>query len=253
MNCILNCSLTVGPREGGRELGWSIRYGRESVYRTHVALMREICKVDTHKVVIRPLVYNEDAVIISIPKPRKPRDLPASYRPISIMSSLSKLYEKILKSRLSDHLIKKSLIIEEQFGFRHHHSCPGQALRRIEYILEGFKRKHKIVAVFFDVAEALIRWVLAFRSRIRPRRHRIIIFYRISNDLRAFNSGPGTLPDFDLDRARDSNPGSTLAFYPGPVVDFGPDSLFGPTLDSAPRTALIFDTANRYRSRFQFV
>ncbi|GBP43063.1 Probable RNA-directed DNA polymerase from transposon BS [Eumeta japonica] len=61
---------------------------------------------------------------------------------------------KVLKSRLSDHLLGKGLIINEQFGFRPNHSCPQQALRLVEHISEGFKRKRKTVAVFFDVAKA---------------------------------------------------------------------------------------------------
>ncbi|GBP87585.1 Probable RNA-directed DNA polymerase from transposon BS [Eumeta japonica] len=96
----------------------------------------------------------KEAVIIGIPKPGKPRDLPTSYRPISLLSGLGKLFEKVLKSRLSDHLLGKGLIINEQFGKRPNHSCPQQALRLVEHISEGFKRKRKTVAVFFDVAKA---------------------------------------------------------------------------------------------------
>ncbi|GBP19479.1 Probable RNA-directed DNA polymerase from transposon BS [Eumeta japonica] len=96
----------------------------------------------------------KEAVIIGIPKPEKPRDLPTSYRPISLLSGLGKLFEKVLKSRLSDHLLGNGLIINEQFGFRPNHSCPQQALRLVEHISEGFKRKRKTVAVFFDVAKA---------------------------------------------------------------------------------------------------
>ncbi|GBP46756.1 RNA-directed DNA polymerase from mobile element jockey [Eumeta japonica] len=99
----------------------------------------------------------KEAVVIGIPKPGKPRDLPASYRPISLLSVLGKLFEKTLKTRLSDHLIGKGLIINEQFGFRLNHSCPQQALRLIEYISDGFTVKRKTVAVFFDVAKALDR------------------------------------------------------------------------------------------------
>ncbi|GBP66408.1 hypothetical protein EVAR_88742_1 [Eumeta japonica] len=54
------------------------------------------------------------------PQARKPRDLPASYRPISLLSGLGKLFE-ILKNCLSDHLLGKGLIIDEQFGFRPAH------------------------------------------------------------------------------------------------------------------------------------
>ncbi|GBP89455.1 Probable RNA-directed DNA polymerase from transposon BS [Eumeta japonica] len=87
-----------------------------------------------------PPVWKE-AEVIGIPKPGKPRDLPASYRPISLLSGLGKMYEKILKTRLSDYLFSKGLIINEQFGFRPNHSCPQQALRLVEYITEGFKTK----------------------------------------------------------------------------------------------------------------
>ncbi|GBP85602.1 Probable RNA-directed DNA polymerase from transposon BS [Eumeta japonica] len=92
-----------------------------------------------------------------IHKPGKPRDLPASYRPISILSGLGKLFEKILKTRLSDYLLGKGLIIDEQFGFRPAHSCPQQVLRLVEYVSEGFETERSTVAVFFDVAKAFDR------------------------------------------------------------------------------------------------
>ncbi|GBP06018.1 Probable RNA-directed DNA polymerase from transposon BS [Eumeta japonica] len=46
------------------------------------------------------------------------------------------------------------IINNEQFGFRPNHSCPHQALRLVRHISEGFKRKRKTIAVFFDVERA---------------------------------------------------------------------------------------------------
>ncbi|GBP24285.1 RNA-directed DNA polymerase from mobile element jockey [Eumeta japonica] len=63
---------------------------------------------------------------------------------------------KILKTRLSDHLLGKGLIIDEQFGFRPAHSCPQQVLRLVEYVSEGFETERSTVAVF-DVAKAFDR------------------------------------------------------------------------------------------------
>ncbi|GBP81659.1 RNA-directed DNA polymerase from mobile element jockey [Eumeta japonica] len=103
-----------------------------------------------------PPIWKE-AVVIGLPKPGKPRDLPASYRPISLLSGLGKLFEKTIKTRLSEHLIGKGLIINEQFGFRPNHSCPQQVHRLVEHKSEGFKKKRKAVAVFFDVAKAFDR------------------------------------------------------------------------------------------------
>ncbi|GBP36140.1 RNA-directed DNA polymerase from mobile element jockey [Eumeta japonica] len=75
----------------------------------------------------------KEAEVIDIHKPGKPRDLPASYRPISLLSGLAKLFERVLKTRLSDHLFGKGFIIDEQFGFRPAHSCPQQVLRLVEH------------------------------------------------------------------------------------------------------------------------
>ncbi|GBP46907.1 Probable RNA-directed DNA polymerase from transposon BS [Eumeta japonica] len=99
----------------------------------------------------------KEAEVIGIHKPGKQRDLPASYRPISLLSGLGKLFEKILKTRLSDHLLGKVLIIDEQFSFRLAHSCPQQALRLVEYVSEGFETERSTAAVFFDVAKAFDR------------------------------------------------------------------------------------------------
>ncbi|GBP13991.1 RNA-directed DNA polymerase from mobile element jockey [Eumeta japonica] len=78
----------------------------------------------------------KDAIIIGIPKPEKPRDLPTSYKPISLLSGLGKLFEKDLETRLCDYLLGNSLIINEQFGFRPNHSCSQQTLRLVEHISE---------------------------------------------------------------------------------------------------------------------
>ncbi|GBP63800.1 Probable RNA-directed DNA polymerase from transposon BS [Eumeta japonica] len=106
----------------------------------------------------------KEAEVIGIHKLGKPRDLPASFRPVSLLSGLGKLFEKILKTRLSDHLLGKGLIIDEQFGFRPAHSCPQQVLRLVECMSEGFETERSTVAVFFDVAKIFDRvWHAANR------------------------------------------------------------------------------------------
>ncbi|GBP55467.1 RNA-directed DNA polymerase from mobile element jockey [Eumeta japonica] len=75
----------------------------------------------------------------------------------SLLSGLAKLFERVLKTRLSNHLFGKGLIIDEQFGFRPAHSCSQQVLRLVEYVSKGFKTKQKTVAVCFDVAMAFDR------------------------------------------------------------------------------------------------
>ncbi|GBP49341.1 Probable RNA-directed DNA polymerase from transposon X-element [Eumeta japonica] len=59
----------------------------------------------------------KEAEVIDIHKPGKPRDLPASYRPISLLSGLGKLFDRILKTGLSDQLFGKALSLMSSSAF----------------------------------------------------------------------------------------------------------------------------------------
>ncbi|KAJ0177653.1 hypothetical protein K1T71_006526 [Dendrolimus kikuchii] len=100
----------------------------------------------------------KEAEVIGIRKPGKPASKPSSYRPISLLSSLGKLYERVLLTRLRDFAFSNNLIPPEQFGFRARHSCPQQVLRITEHVLSHFQRSGRRFwptgAVFFDVAKA---------------------------------------------------------------------------------------------------
>ncbi|GBN12445.1 hypothetical protein AVEN_146680-1 [Araneus ventricosus] len=74
-----------------------------------------------------------------LPKPNQNRKLPGSYRPISLLSNIGKLYEKILLKRLTDHCHTNNIIPEEQFGIRKKHSCKHQLFRVTNKIVKGFK------------------------------------------------------------------------------------------------------------------
>ena len=45
-----------------------------------------------------------------------------NYRPISLLLTLSKIYEKVLYVRLYSHLIKNKLVYDKQYDFRCHYS-----------------------------------------------------------------------------------------------------------------------------------
>ncbi|MBL2440209.1 reverse transcriptase family protein, partial [Klebsiella pneumoniae] len=81
---------------------------------------------------------------------------PTSYRPISLLMSLGKLYERLLYKRLRDFVSSKGILIDEQFGFRTNHSCVQQVHRLTEHILVGLNRPKPLYtgALFFDVAKA---------------------------------------------------------------------------------------------------
>ncbi|CAK1587705.1 unnamed protein product [Parnassius mnemosyne] len=103
----------------------------------------------------------KEATVIGIPKPGKPLNLPSSHRPISGLKAMGKLFERVIQNRMRRYLFPTDgdpIVIPHQFGFRAKHSCPQQVHRIVEYILSGFyPRRHKTIAVFFDIAKAFDR------------------------------------------------------------------------------------------------
>ncbi|GFW34799.1 RNA-directed DNA polymerase from mobile element jockey [Trichonephila clavipes] len=57
------------------------------------------------------------AVVIPILKPNSDDYNPQNYRPISLLSSLSKAYEFVILNRLNQHCLARNIIIPEQRGF----------------------------------------------------------------------------------------------------------------------------------------
>lgn len=89
-----------------------------------------------------------------IPKPGKPPEAVASYRPISLLPILSKLFEKLLLKRLKPELDKLNTIPEHQFGFRENHATTEQVHRIVEIINNAFEKKRYCSAAFLDVTQA---------------------------------------------------------------------------------------------------
>ena len=49
-------------------------------------------------------------------------ELPTNYRPISVLTYFSKIFEKVLYGRLNDYFTKNNLLSQQQYGFRNNHS-----------------------------------------------------------------------------------------------------------------------------------
>jgi len=93
--------------------------------------------------------------VISILKPGKDPALPSSYRPISLLDMIGKLFEKILLARLVHVVNKRRLMRDEQFEFRPRHSTSLQLARLVERITRNLGEKRLTSAVFLDVAKSL--------------------------------------------------------------------------------------------------
>lgn len=94
------------------------------------------------------------AEVIMIPKPNKPPNDKKSYRPISILPMMSKLFEKLLLKRIKPIIEDRKLIPPHQFGFREKHSTVQQVHRITNVIEEALENRKVCSSIFLDVAQA---------------------------------------------------------------------------------------------------
>lgn len=83
-----------------------------------------------------------------IPKPEK-----KGYRPISLLSCLLKVLEKMILRRLKWYLESKPILPPTQMGFRPLRSCTG-LITITNHVHASFIRGEVTVAVFLDIQEA---------------------------------------------------------------------------------------------------
>ena len=84
----------------------------------------------------------------------KPDKLPSpttSYRPISLISSIMKLFERVIEQRLRSHLEHIGFINKHQSGFRKTKSTDDHLFRLSQSIMKSFNRGEPVVVAFLDI------------------------------------------------------------------------------------------------------
>jgi hypothetical protein len=96
----------------------------------------------------------QHARVISSLKPGKDPAQPSSYRPISLLGAVGKLFENIVLTRILYEVGEHRLLRDEQFGFRPRHSTSPQLAPLVERITRNFGEKRLTGAAFLEVAKA---------------------------------------------------------------------------------------------------
>lgn len=108
------------------------------------------------------------AEVILIPKPGKDLTQASSYRPISLLANIGKLWERLYLKRLKPLLSETHIIPDHQFGFREKHSTIQQVHRVVNAIENALEKKEYCSAVFLDVKQAFDRvWHEGLLFKIR--------------------------------------------------------------------------------------
>ena len=86
-------------------------------------------------------------------KPDKLPSLTTNYRPISLISSIMKLFHRVIEQWLRSHLEHIGFINKHQSGFRKAKSS-DHLFRLSQSFMESFNRGEHVVAAFLDVEKA---------------------------------------------------------------------------------------------------
>ena len=92
------------------------------------------------------------ALVVAIPKPKKPVEDPKSYRPISLLCVLYKILERLTHARVEP--IVDPLFPREQAGFRQGRPTVDQTVWLTQNIEDSFEAKKKAGVVFVNLTAA---------------------------------------------------------------------------------------------------
>ena len=89
-----------------------------------------------------PLYKKDDSMVFS------------NYRPVSLLTSLSKVFEKVMYNRLISFLNKYKILYKYQFGFRKDHSTYLALMCLMDKLIKCLENGEHVVGVFLDFSKA---------------------------------------------------------------------------------------------------
>jgi hypothetical protein len=77
-----------------------------------------------------------------------------NYRPVSLLSTVSKVFERAFYTRLSSFIKQQKILYELQFGFREGHSTHLAIIKLLESIINSLDKEEYSAAIFLDFSKA---------------------------------------------------------------------------------------------------
>ena len=78
----------------------------------------------------------------------------SNYRPISILPTLSKLFEKVVHKQLYEYLNNNNLLNNSQYGFRPNHSTEYAAIEFVDHAMHDIDQGNIPLSIFLDLSKA---------------------------------------------------------------------------------------------------
>ncbi len=83
-----------------------------------------------------------------------PREDIGNYRPISLLPTYNKIFEKVLLKRLVEFIDSNDILYCKQYGFRKYHSTIDALIATYDHIVTNMIKNKKILGVFVDLKKA---------------------------------------------------------------------------------------------------
>ena len=107
---------------------------------------KELKNIDKEKYQ-RPIYFQDDSTA-------RRAKLAYQARPVSLLCILSKVFEKVMCSRLFHFLESFKILIENQFGFRKQHSSFMAFIVIIDKLIKSIDKGEHVIGVFLDFSKA---------------------------------------------------------------------------------------------------
>ena len=78
----------------------------------------------------------------------------SNYRPISLLTSFSKIFERVIYNRLYSYLIANNILYKKQFGFQNNTSTEHAILDFTHSIFSNFDKNYFTLGIFMDLSKA---------------------------------------------------------------------------------------------------
>ena len=97
------------------------------------------------------------------------RSTAKNYRPVSLLSVVSKVFEKLVNNRIADHLEKCGLFSDFQYGFRSSRSTADLLTVASDRIAKAFNRSEATRTVALDISKNFDRvWHAGLHPKVKP-------------------------------------------------------------------------------------
>ena len=77
-----------------------------------------------------------------------------NYRPISLLPTISKVFERVIYDQMYLYFNNNNLLADEQFGFRKNHSTEYAAIKLVDHISNEMESGKTLVTLFIDLSKA---------------------------------------------------------------------------------------------------